>query len=304
MTKSFLLFFVLSSFFFIILCCCATSVISVDPGKKILEDRTGKKFPEKCFTPPDLENIFLRACEKVVDDASQCPFAWSAFRLAFRSKDPETVTKDDYKLFFEIFPMKSSLYSVVFWSGVRRIVEQISMHQSISTSANQIASNIIDNMATDDDVFCWCGNATASLDTVNPCPVTPVVAFWQAFSSNFGESAEGIVYWIGDGNREGGAYQNATLFTEIEFPKLLYPRVYKLVAIVIHDCNETTVVEESEGCEEETLKVLEDQSVRKFGRNEGYGCAKVCGNASDEQQISTLADHCLQIIREEQQKGN
>ena len=303
MTKSFVVI-VLLSFFFIFLPCYATPASGADPDlKNVLED-IGKGIPEKCFTPPDLENIFLRACEKVLDDASQCSFAWSAFTLAFRFKDPDTVTKDDYKLFFELFPVKSPLYSAVFWSGVRKIVEQVSMHPSVSTSANQIASNIINNMATDGNVFCWCGNATASLDTVNPCSFTPVVAFWQAFSSNFGESAEGIVYWIGDGNREGGAYQNTTLFTEYGFPKLLYPRVYRLVAIVIHDCNETIVVEESEGCEEETLKVLEDQSVRKFGRIGGYGCATVCGNASDEQQISTLANHCLQIIREEQQKGN
>ena len=304
MLKSFLVFFFLSSFFFIFLRCCATSATGVDPNsKQILED-IGKRIPEKCYTSPNLENIFLRACEKMLGDVSRCSFAWSAFTLAFRFKSPDTITKDDYKLFFEFFPIKSPLYSAVFWSGVRRIIEQVPIHPTISTSANQISSNIINTMATDDSVFCWCGNTTASLDTINPCPVTPVAAFWQAFSSNFGESAEGIVYWIGDGNREGGAYQNATMFAEFEFPKLAYPRVYRLVAIVIHDCNETTVVEEREGCEEETLKILENQAIRRFGRNMGYQCEKVCGNASDEQQISMLADHCLRIIKEEQQRGN
>ena len=181
--KAFLVSFYLS---FVFLRCGATSTIVADAApEKILED-IGKKVPEKCLTSPNLENIFMRACEKVVDDAPQCSFAWSAFTLAFRFKDPSTVTKDNYKLFFEIFSVKSPLYSAVFWSGAGKLIEQISMHPSISTSANQISSNIINTMATDDNVFCWCGNATASLDTVNPCPVTPVAAFWQAFSSNFG----------------------------------------------------------------------------------------------------------------------
>ena len=88
------------------------------------------------------------------------------------------------------------------------------------------------------------------------------------------------------------------MFAEFEFPKLRYPRVYRLVAIVIHDCNGT-----ESGCEKGTLKILEDQAVRSFGGSMGYRCEKVCGNASNEQQISTLADQCLQIIREEQHRG-
>ena len=121
------------------------------------------------------------------------------------------------------------------------------------------------------------------------------------FSSYFGQAAGGIVYWIGDGNREEGAYQNDTIFAEYEFPELAYPRVYRLVAIVIQDCSKTAVIE---GCEEQTVKILEDQAVSRYGRNTGYRCQEVCGNASNEQQIPSLARQCLQIIREEQEGGN
>lgn len=260
----------------------------------------GKKFPEKCFTPPNLEDIFIRTCENILDNAGQCSFAWTAFTLAFRLKDPTTVTKEDYRLFFDILPVESPRYSAVFWSGVPGIIEQISVHPKVSTSANRVSSSIINNMAADNNVMCWCGNVTTHFDTLNPCPITPVVEFWKAFSSRFGESGNGIVYWIGDGNRKEGAYQNTTLFTEFEFPRIKYPKVYKLVAIVIYDCDERGNETMSEGCGEGTLKELENQAMARFG---SYRCEKVCGNVSDERQISSLSEKCLQIITDEQQKG-
>ena len=291
--------FLFLSVFISFLRCSESSPVS-DSGsdmKEMLKD-IDKNPPDKCFTPPNLEDIFIRSCEQVIDSAGKCSFGWTAFTLAFRFKDPNTVEQDDYKIFFDILKVKSPLYSAVFWSGVGGVVEEISVHPKISSSANRVTSSIINTMATDYNVMCWCGNTTALLDTVNPCPIAPVAAFWQEFASRFGKSGAGIVYWIGDGNREGGAYQNTTLFSKFEFPKLTYPRVYRMVIMVIHECNETMV----EGCGEGTLQTLENDALEQYG-NIGYRCENVCGDASDEQQIPLLADQCMQIITEEQKRG-
>ena len=294
-------FYFFTSAFLIFFYCSEYSKTTADQLDEInIMKDIGKRIPDKCFTSPRLEEIFIRACDKTLNDAGRCSFAWSAFNFAFRYKDPKTVTKDDYNLFFNILPVESPLYSAVFWSGVRNVVDEISSHPKISSSANRVSSSIINTMATDDNVMCWCGNETEILDTVNACPITPVVAFWQAFSTYFAESGIGIVYWIVDGNREGSAYRNATLFADHEFPNLIYPKVYKLVVLVIRECNQTVI----EGCGEGTLISLEEEAKKRYGVNKGYRCENICGNSSDELQTSSLAHHCLQIIKEEQSGGN
>lgn len=298
LAKSSLLFFLFAGFGSFIRYSESSPVFDVDSDMKEMLKDIGKNLPDKCFTPPNLEDIFMRSCEQILDDTGKCSFGWTAFTLAFRFKDPSTVKQDDYKIFFDILQVKSPLYSTVFWSGVEGVVKEISVHPKISSSANRVTSSIINTMATDYNVMCWCGNATAVLDTANPCPIAPVAAFWQDFASRFGKAGAGIVYWIGDGNREGGAYQNTSLFSQIEFPKLTYPRVYRMVIMVIHECNETMV----EGCGEGTLQTLEDNASQQYG-NTGYRCENVCGNASDEQQIPLLAEQFMQIITEEQKRG-
>ena len=269
--------------------------------KKMMEDM-GRSVPDRCFTPYDLESIFSHACKVVLNgNETRCSFAWTSFRLAFGRKDPNTVTLEDYDTYFDVLPPKSRVNSAVYWSGtaVKSIVEKISEEPLISSSVNHDSSRIINTMIKDYNVTCWCGNTTAFLDTANPCPITPVVAFWEGFSSHFGKSGRGVVYYIGDGNRAEGAYQKTSFFAKFEVPKLNSSRINKLVVINIHDCNNQMV----EQCGEGTLKLLQNQAVGKYG-NAGYSCEAVCGNASDGQQISSLTSDTIQIIREEQRKGN
>lgn len=283
-------------------CKFATSMTTVDPNiKKMMEDM-GRSVPDRCFTPPNLKSIFMRACEGVLNgNVTQCSFAWTAFRLGFGRKDPNSVNAESYNTYFAVLPIKSRANTAVYWSGsaLKSIVEQISEESKISSSVNHISSRIINTMIKDDKVMCWCGNTTAFLDTVNPCPITPVVAFWQAFSSHFAESGRGIVYFITDGNRKGGVYQNASFFSMFEFSSLISDEINKLVVINIYDCNNNMV----EKCGEGTLKLLENQTVSKPGRSVGYRCETVCGNATDKQQVFLLANHTLEIITGEQKRG-
>ena len=276
-----------------------------DPGvdmKEMMEDM-GRSMPEECFTPPDLEERFLNACRIAIEDSDKCPAAWEAFTDAFAFKNPNNVTGDDYKSYFDVLPISSTPNSVVFWSGVQGVIEQISRYPNISSSANQDASNVINTMTADGVVECWCGNKTAILDTVNPCPMTATTVFWQEFSCLLAESTTGIAYWVGYGDREGGAYQSSSFFANYEFPKLISDRVKRLAIVNIHDhdCgNETEIIGDHEDCGEGTLRTLQRQAERKYGRSMGAECYEVCGNPFDEKQVLFVANETLGIIREEQ----
>lgn len=269
-----------------------------DMMKKMMEDM-GRSMPEGCFTSPDLEEIFLRACQKVIEDSDRCPAAWIAFSSAFGFKDPNNVTQEDYLDYLNVLPIFSPPNSVVFWSGVQGVIEEISIYPNISSSANQDASNIINTMTADDGVQCWCGNKSALLDTVNPCPSITTTIFWQQFSCSLGESATGIAYWVGYGDREGGAYQSSSFFANYEFPKLIPDRVKRLVIIDVHECDKDI----GEECGEGTLRQLQRQAEKKYGRGMGAKCYEVCGNPWEEPQVPAIANDTLDIIREEQQ-GN
>ena len=253
--------------------------------------------PNECYTPPDLENIFLRACVKVLNDNDTCPSVWSKFASAFGNKDPNNVTGDDYNDYFNAVPIVSNPNTVLFWSSVKNVIEEISKYPDISSSANQDSSSIVNTMIADGSVQCWCGNTTHLLDTVNACPMAPgpTTVFWQKFSCLLGESAEGITFWIGYGDKAGGAYQSSSFFAQYEFPKLTPDRVERLVIIDIYNCSMNT----GERCGQGTLAELQNQAMEKYGS--AGNCSEVCGNPSDKQQVSSLANTVLDIIREEQE---
>ena len=252
--------------------------------------------PAECYTPADLDDIFIRACEKVLNDNAQCPTLWEKFSGAFGYKDPNTVTGDDYDEYFTALMVVSAPSTTIFWSSVKDVISQISEYPDISSSFNQESSSIVNNMITD-GVQCWCGNVTHIIDTDNLCPMPgPMTVFWQKFSCLLGESASGTSFWIGYGDKQGGAYQSNSFFANYEFPKLTPDRVNRLVVIDMYDCNSNM----GEKCGEGTLAELENQAVEKYGNITGYQCYEVCGNPQDEQQAPSLANDALRIIRDEQ----
>lgn len=74
--------------------------------------------PYACYTPPDLQNIFLQACDRVLQSDAQCRLAWEEFTSAFGRRDPNTITANDYNAFFKIIPVVSQTNTVLFWTGV------------------------------------------------------------------------------------------------------------------------------------------------------------------------------------------
>ena len=85
-----------------------------------------------------------------------------------------------------------------------------------------------------------------------------------------------------------------SLPTMHEFPKLIPDRMKRLAIINIHECDNEEI---GEDCGEGTLRTLQRQAERKYGRSMGAECYEVCGNPWDEQQVPLLANRTLDIIR-------
>ena len=246
-----------------------------------------------CRTPQNIEQLFLTACNETIKDADTCASAWDAFSSAFASKDPTTVEPGDYDEYFNILKVTSAPNTVLFWSAVQHLVGNISSTPSADiTSSFTVPASVIINKMASQGVSCWCGGESG-IDYTNPCPRKPYLSFFGKFSCLLAESAAGVTFWVGYGERENGTYQPGTFFSEYEFPKLMSSKVTKLAVIDVHR------LDMGESCGNGTLAQLQNEAMEKFGEN-GFSCYDVCGDPRDQQEIPGLATETLKIISEEQ----
>ena len=284
---------------FVLVLLFTSPVVRSQKGRDALMDLKPRQSTTPCYTLPNFQQLFIESCLMVLSAVNNvnetCQMTWEAFSGAFAYKNPLEVDLDDYDEYFDLLQVKSEQNSVVFWSGVPSLIEKISKTTeiSISTSFTQDASNIINNMAKYPS--CWCGGPNG-INYTNPCPDQPSTSFWAKFSCELGESASGISFWIGNGEREGGTFRPNSFFTEYELVKLNPPDDIKLVVV------EVSRMDIGEKCGDGTLADLENLAVQKFGE-EGYTCYDVNGNVNDPDELMELSDEVLEIIGVEQGNG-
>ena len=75
---------------------------------------------------------------------------------------------------------------------------------------------------------------TDGIDYSNSCPCAVTEAFWAQFSIQFASVASGSVFYLGNGEREGGLFQSDSNFAQYESPRLSPPQVKEVVVMVIH----------------------------------------------------------------------
>ena len=237
-----------------------------------------------CFTPTNFRERFLASCKALRE--SRCSSAWNNFMDAFAFEDPYNVEPSNYDAYFDTLPVKTSRNTVLFWSGVFDLAREISRQSSkVASSFTEPSSAIINEL--DPPVDCWCGSETG-IDYSNPCSGKPYFSFFVAFSCKLAQSAEGVVFWVGDGERQNGAYRSDSYFAEYEFPKLRSSRVTKLVIIDVHKEGR------GEFCGEGTLATLRNLVLEKFGED-GYACYDVNGT-----DTANLAEEALKVISKEE----
>ena len=263
-------------------------------GRFALMDTRSEPSDTQCYTLPNFMELFIDSCRGVLNTTGnvedRCNMAWEKFSGAFAFVDPLQVNLSSYDEYFEFLKVESEPNSVLFWSGVVKLTEMVSKTNKypVSSSFNQPASEIINNMAKYPN--CWCGGS-GGIDYTNPCPDNPATSFWAKFSCILGESASGISFWMGNGERDGGAYRNTSFFTQYEFVKLNPPDDTKLIVIDVHR------MDVGEACDTGSLVELKELVTTKFG-SDGYVCHDVIGNPNDPDE--ELTNNVVEIIGAEQ----
>ena len=72
------------------------------------------------------------------------------------------------------------------------------------------------------------------IDYENFCLCSVTTNFWNQFSVEFATVAKETVFYLGYGERDGGAFKNTSAFAQYEVPNLLYPRVKNAVVLNVH----------------------------------------------------------------------
>ena len=67
-------------------------------------------------------------------------------------------------------------------------------------------------------------------------------AFWAQFSVQFASVASGTVFYLGNGEREGGVFRPDSNFAQYELPQLSPLRVSGVVVMVIHRKEKGTLI--------------------------------------------------------------
>ena len=73
--------------------------------------------------------------------------------------------------------------------------------------------------------------STGGIDYVNDCLCSVSGNFWDRFSVYFARASSGSGYWLGDGERDGGAFYSSSDFSTFELPNM---NADEVVAIVVH----------------------------------------------------------------------
>lgn len=72
------------------------------------------------------------------------------------------------------------------------------------------------------------------IDYTNYCLCNVTNQFWIQFSINFAQAARATDYWLGDGERPGGAYQSSSCFGSVELPNMTASAVNEVVVLLVH----------------------------------------------------------------------
>ncbi len=77
-------------------------------------------------------------------------------------------------------------------------------------------------------------NYIGGIDFTNNCTCSVTTQFWVEFSARFSQAAQGTVFFLGDGAREGGAFNPQSFFSTVELLNLSQEDVMRVVALIVH----------------------------------------------------------------------
>lgn len=72
------------------------------------------------------------------------------------------------------------------------------------------------------------------IDYNDPCLCNVSGFFWDQFSVDFATVAKETIFYLADGERDGGAFRESSAFAQFEVPNLEYPRVTQTMVLNVH----------------------------------------------------------------------
>ncbi|XP_005001592.2 ADP-ribosyl cyclase/cyclic ADP-ribose hydrolase 1 isoform X2 [Cavia porcellus] len=205
----------------------------------------------------NLFHIVLSRCDNYTQQRGQpdlrredCPEIRDAFKNAFISKNPCSVTKEDYEPLVRLVKQTVPCNKSLFWSKTKELAYQFAKVHDMFRLEDTLLGHMADNLN-------WCGNSSSAELNYENCPRwsdcknTAVSAFWKAISQKFAESACGEVHVVLNGSLDE-PFSKKSVFGSVEVFHFDPKKVNKLQAWVIHDIGQTY----RELCESSSLREL------------------------------------------------
>ncbi|XP_064407201.1 ADP-ribosyl cyclase/cyclic ADP-ribose hydrolase 2-like [Halichondria panicea] len=257
-------------------------------------------------TPRNLEILYREECIKLLLRNTTCEFVWTRFTDAFAGMDPSQVTPQSYFPYFQYFGTSNSSDTSLFWTQTPELVEMLSCMcasgANIVSSANEPSTAIINNIERRvSEVVRWCGttsgNSTDGIEYNMSCPCSVAFDFFEQFSVLFARAAQGVIFFLGYGEKVNGTFSESSFFAKYEIPNLNATVVTRVVVIVVHRSNQ------GEGCGQGTLNNLQT-ALKDQVPNIAYDCFDVFGDPTNSAEVQGLTNCTADIITSIQKGQN
>ncbi|KAJ8043700.1 ADP-ribosyl cyclase/cyclic ADP-ribose hydrolase 2 [Holothuria leucospilota] len=151
---------------------------------------------------------------------TNCTDALNEFLEAFAFKDPCKVPEDAYDGFLNKSMVHSEPNETLLWSGTKNIAINIATITDRYTTIERTAAGYILNGLR------WCGeNGSSGINygSCGPCEEGQYDAstqFWRSASRHFAAQARGFVSVVLNSTRNGGAFNETSIFASQELPNI------------------------------------------------------------------------------------
>nr|XP_023405561.1 ADP-ribosyl cyclase/cyclic ADP-ribose hydrolase 1 [Loxodonta africana] len=168
-----------------------------------------------------------------------CKEIWKAFKNSFISKDPCSITEEDYLPLMKLTNQTVPCHQTLFWSKIPTLARQLFQDQRKVFSLEDLLLGSITGGLT------WCGSRGTSEMNYQSCPDwrkdcsnNPVSVFWKTASKKFAADACGEVLALLNGSIPEPFDRNS-IFGSVEILNLNSKAVHLLQAWVIHDAGDS-----------------------------------------------------------------
>ncbi|XP_053560094.1 ADP-ribosyl cyclase/cyclic ADP-ribose hydrolase 1 [Bombina bombina] len=213
-------------------------------------------------TTNNLEQIILERCSMYREKNQSirhedCIQIWQALTKAATSKDPCSVTQEDYAPLLELTDQKAVCNKVLLWSKTKQIAHCLTKeNQQYITLEDTFLGFLFDDLT-------WCGRAHkegfnfTSCPTWKKCVNNTITSFWKMASASFARNACGLVTIMLNGSAANGIVDYNSILWTVEIPHLNPLKVSEVQLWLIDDrdlCSSEPVLKLRKYIEQKGLK--------------------------------------------------